>query len=122
LIAKESDHRKNFSAFVRSRYATEELELYDGASEFHALAKDPKTAQAKLDRLGKAICKKHLVENAPLAVDLPDTVRKAVLEFNASGHFPRTAFDSIRTVTFNELKDNFHHAFAKREGLEGVAE
>ena len=119
LIEKDSEHRRRFVQFIRSKFATEELMLYDLTTEFHRLGKNPKTKQSKLNALGKKICQQHLVPNAAMAVDLPDSLRKIALDANARGEFTRTQFDVIRSLTFNELRDNFYFQFLRSTGLEG---
>ena len=120
ILSKTSDQRKRFTEFVRRKYATESLALYDESSKYVSSAVKATPHQRAV--MGRGIVDKFFADKAPMAVDIPDEYRRRLLVMRNSNEFPPDAFNKARHIAFMLLRDNFYHQFVKEAGLEDAEE
>jgi len=104
--------KEKFTEFVRGRYATEALVLYDECAKYQAMARSG-ASQDQLREMGKKIVDAHVREDAPQPVDMPDDMRKELIAAQSHQTFTAQTFDKAKGMAFDLLKSNFYHHFAK---------
>lgn len=102
--------RDRFTEFIRSKYATESMVLYDACVRFQAASN---SGAENLNKLGREIVKAHVADDAPSSVDMPDNMRKKLLAMYSQNDFPPTAMNQTKNMTFDLLKANFYQKFVK---------
>jgi hypothetical protein len=103
LLAEDGDLRQRFQEFVRKKYASESVHLYDEIAKYRALGGGKERAAA-----GAAIVARFVRPDASEAVSMPDGVRRAL---EATKDFAPTTFDAVSSLVFSSLKENFLHEF-----------
>lgn len=113
------DHPSNaaFIAFVKSRFATAELELLDHCLQY----KRAKTSKDR-KRIGTAIMKKFIQDGAPQQVDIPDGIKKILISTAAKNMYVEGTFDAVRGPLVFEIKGNFFAPFEKKMSMNAFAE
>lgn len=107
VLKKEHDR---FTEFVRAKYAGEVLEFYDKCTGYSILLDvDDRKAMAL------KIIEEHVKDGAWKAVDMPDSVRTAILNGANAETFPPDMFEKAKNTAFLELKANFYHQYVKHQ-------
>jgi hypothetical protein len=107
--------RERFTHFVRKKHAPEAIMLYDACSKYKKCVRSTAGTKqnSKLAKIGRGIVEMHVRDNAPHPVDMPDDMRKAILDASQNDNFAPDTFDTMRTMAFELLKSNFYQEFAK---------
>jgi hypothetical protein len=111
VLSEQGEYRDRFTAFVRSKYASEALELYDAAHVYKIRATNPTVKQKEIEKMGKKIIADFVVEDAPKPIDMPDAMRKTLIAADKANKFDSHTFDAARTMAFDLLRSNFYFQF-----------
>ena len=112
LTEEKSALRDKFTEFVRSKYATEALVLYDACVRYQNLAQSG-ASKDELSKVGCEIIATHIMEGASQPVDMSATLRDSVLKLEQENSFDSKSFDQVKMMAFDLLKSNFYQHFAK---------
>jgi hypothetical protein len=117
LLSPDHPANKAFLDYVKSRFATSELELLEQL----LLYKHSKTLKER-KKLGNAIMKKFIMDGSPQQVDIPDGIKKILVSTAAKGMFVEGTFDAVRGPLVFEIKGNFFAPFEKKMSMNTFSE
>jgi hypothetical protein len=109
ILAPESSVRDQFTKFVREKFATEALLLYDACVEFEKNA--PNASVEERLRMARRIISNYVVENAIKAVDMPHEMRQELVVKSKTGPFEPDSLKQLKNMAFGLLKSNFYNQF-----------
>jgi hypothetical protein len=110
ILKEESGElRERFTVYVRSKFASDALSLYEACKRYRVIARTKDSTAAS--KLGKQIIREYVMESAPHAVDMAHSLRLELLKADETNNFTPETFDQAMAMSFDLLKANFYHSF-----------